>query len=577
MKYELKNERDKNLSLLLQVLKNRGIQEIEHYLTVDDNDILEPTLFPSVEQGAKIYKKHAENNSKTFLLVDADADGYTSSAIIYNYTRRLYPEWVDENWKYFLHDGKQHGLNDCIKYILSNDFKFVIIPDAGSNDHDEIKMLVDAGMDVLIMDHHEADKVDENAIVINNQLCDYPTKSLSGAGIVYKFCQYLDTYLEKDIADDFLDLAAIGMVSDMMDLRDFETHRLVEKGLNNIKNPFVLGIVEKNDFSLKGRLNPHGVSFCISPVVNAVTRVGTLDEKDLLFQAFLENHAYKEIPGNKRGHKGEMTPLVDEAIRVAGNVRSRQNKVRDSKFEKVVDLIESGHLTDNKIIAVCQNEITDDERGITGLIANQTMAKYKRPVLILSPVKHDDGLLYWDGSGRNAPNCGLNDLRSFLASTKQVAMAQGHASAFGISIPQDQFDDFIASTNEALADYDFSTTYQVDAIYSTVDLEASDIISIYKAGDLWTQGIEEPIIAVKDIKVNKDNVFINEKVLKITNPNGISFVKFKPTSEELMLFSTLKDSYTIDVVGTCNYSSFDDTAQIMITDYNLIKNTFWDF
>ena len=152
-----------------------------------------------------------------------------------------------------------------------------------------------------------------------------------------------------------------------------------------------------------------------------------------------------------------------------------------------------------------------------------------------------------------------------------------HASAFGISIPQDQFDDFIASTNEALADYDFSTTYQVDAIYSTVDLEASDIISIYKAGDLWTQGIEEPIIAVKDIKVNKDNVFINEKVLKITNPNGISFVKFKPTSEELMLFSTLKDSYTIDVVGTCNYSSFDDTAQIMITDYNLTKNTFWDF
>lgn len=577
MKYELKNERDKNLTLLLQVLKNRGIKEIEHYLTVDDDDILEPTLFPEMEEGAKLYQRHAEKSSKTFLLVDADADGYTSSAIIYNYSRRLYPDWVDNNWKYFLHDGKQHGLNDCIEYIKSNEFEFVIIPDAGSNDHDEIKELVDLGMEVLILDHHEADKVDENAIVINNQLCDYPTKSLSGAGVVYKFCQQLDNHLDKDIADDFLDLAAVGMVSDMMDLRDFETHRLVEKGLNNIKNPFILAIVEKNDFSLKGRLNPHGVSFCISPVVNAVTRVGTLEEKDLLFQSFLEDHAYKEIPGNKRGHKGEMTPLVDEAIRVAGNVRSRQNKVRDSKFNSIVNLIESEHLTDNKIIAVCQNEISADERGITGLIANQTMAKYKRPVLILSPVKHDDGLIYWDGSGRNAPNCGLEDLRGFLAATEQVAMAQGHASAFGISIPQDQFDDFIAATNEALADYDFSTTYQVDAIYSTLDLDVNDIIAIYKAGDLWTQGIEEPIIAVKDIKVNKDNVFINEKVLKITNPNGISFVKFKPTSEELMLFSTLKDSYTIEVVGTCNYSSFDDSAQIMIMDYNLTKNTFWDF
>lgn len=364
----------------------------------------------------------------------------------------------------------------------------------------------------------------------------------------------------------------------MMDLRDFETHRIVQKGLGNVKNPFLLAIVEKNDFTLKGKLNPHGVSFCISPIINAITRVGTLEEKNLLFQAFLENTAYKEIASNKRGHKGETVQLVDEAIRVTNNVRSRQNKIRDSKIQDIIKQIESEKLYDNKLIAVRQEVLSQNEKGLTGLIANQIMSQYKKPVLILSEVKHEDGKLYWDGSGRNAPNCGLDDLRGLLDSTEQVAMAQGHASAFGISIPQDKFDDFIATTNEALADYDFSTTYKVDAIYSSAELDPNDIISIYQMNDLWTQGIEEPLIAVNNIKLSQENIFINEKILKITDQNtGISYIKFKPTSEEMMTFSTVKFGYTIELVGTCNFSTYDNTPQIMIKDYNLAKNVIWDF
>ena len=145
MHYSLIDKIQNSKSLLTQVLKNRGIKDIEHYLTVTDNDILDPTLFSEMVKGAELFKTHSQNNSKTFLLVDADADGYTSSAIIYNYSRRLFPDWVDNNWKYFLHDGKQHGLGDCLGYILDNEFSFIIIPDAGSNDHEEIKLLVDLG------------------------------------------------------------------------------------------------------------------------------------------------------------------------------------------------------------------------------------------------------------------------------------------------------------------------------------------------------------------------------------------------------------------------------------------------
>jgi single-stranded-DNA-specific exonuclease len=82
-------------------------------------------------------------------------------------------------------------------------------------------------MDILIIDHHKAPKVSECACVINNQLCDYPTKSLSGVGMVYKFCCYLDELLKVNYANEYLDLVAVGMVADMMDLRDFETKHLM--------------------------------------------------------------------------------------------------------------------------------------------------------------------------------------------------------------------------------------------------------------------------------------------------------------------------------------------------------------
>lgn len=104
---------------------------------------------------------------------------------------------------------------------------------------------------MLVIDHHEADKVSENACVINNQLCDYPTKSLSGVGMVYKFCSYLDSLMNKDYAEQFLDLVALGMVADMMDLRDFETRRLVDKGLGQIRNLYFKGMIAKQEYQLK--------------------------------------------------------------------------------------------------------------------------------------------------------------------------------------------------------------------------------------------------------------------------------------------------------------------------------------
>lgn len=108
----------------------------------------------------------------------------------------------------------------------------VITPDSSSNEVAEHISLQAMNIDVIVLDHHEAPHdLTDPAIIVNNHMCDYPNKGLSGVGIVYKFCKVLDSVLKVSYADDFLDLVALGMVADMMDMRELETRYLTWKGM----------------------------------------------------------------------------------------------------------------------------------------------------------------------------------------------------------------------------------------------------------------------------------------------------------------------------------------------------------
>lgn len=265
-----------DLSAVERVLTNRGIElsEIQHYLHPSDKDIFNPTLISNMDVGLKMLITHISQNDKVLIQVDSDCDGFTSSALLINYLNCLFPGFVQNNILYRIHTGKQHGI---IVDTVPNDVKLVIAPDSSSNDYEQHEQLAARGIDVLVIDHHEADHVSKYACVINNQLCDYPTKSLSGVGMVYKFCSYIDQFTGTDYAEQFLDLVALGMVGDMMDLRDIETRHLVVKGIQSLRNPYFKEMVKTQEYSLNkvGGLSPFGISFYIAPMVNATIRVGT--------------------------------------------------------------------------------------------------------------------------------------------------------------------------------------------------------------------------------------------------------------------------------------------------------------
>ena len=564
-----------------QVLVNRGIpyDQINHYLNTTDNDILDPRLIPHLDEGAKMLIKHISQNDKVLIQIDSDCDGYTSAALLMNYLYCLFPSFVNNNISYRVHMGKQHGI---IPDTIPEDVKLVIAPDSSSNDYEAHEYLNLSGVDVLVIDHHEADHISEYACIINNQLCDYPTKSLSGVAMVWKFCCYIDMLLKTDHAQKFLDLVALGLVADMMDVRDFETRRLIDKGLQQIRNPYFRGAIDKDQFHFTNEITPIGVAFYIAPLINATTRVGTQEEKLMLFESMLDFRGYELVPSTKRGCKGQAETRVEQACRNCTNIKSRQTKIRDNSLEKIEQIIVNQNLLSNKILIVQLDDLITD-RNLTGLIANQLMSEYQRPVLILNKIENEDGTITWEGSGRGYDKSRLKDFRGFLENNKYVMYAEGHANAFGIGIKDEDINAFIASTNSSLDGFDFTPIYNVDFIYKADELTPDEVIDIAGMKSLWGQGVEEAEIAVEGIKVHKDNIRIlspdKNPTLKIMLPNGINFMKFRSSEEEYdKLYSEL-GYVTINIVGECERNIWNNkiSPQVMIKDYEIVDRANYYF
>lgn len=431
MEYKVIAPRQDGTSLLEQILLNRGFttkEEINHYLMVDENDLINPLELDNIQDGLKMLAKHIENNSRAVIIVDSDCDGYTSSAILLNYLNRFFPGWVQNNVDYYIHEGKQHGLCDFIDSYdwLAKDINLVICPDSASNDYEYHAILKKYGVDCLILDHHETDGgYSKDACTINNQLSkNYSNKALCGAGVVWQFCRYIDSIMKTSYAIEYEDLAALGLCGDMMDTKYLETHYIMKDGFQRIQNPFFVEMMNRQRYQFEGGITPFGIAFYIVPYINAMTRSGTLEEKTLMFEAMLEWRSDELILSTKRGCKGQVETRHEQAGRTCVNVKSRQKKAQDNSLANIENLIEEENLLDNKLLILRVPEEQVD-KNLAGLIANQLANKYARPTLVLRITQDEDGNILYAGSGRNYTNSKLENFRQFCLDTNCMELAQG--------------------------------------------------------------------------------------------------------------------------------------------------------
>jgi len=466
------------------LLESRGVQDVDNYMNPTPDVVLDPQKLKNIAAGAAMYLRVVKENGRMLLVVDCDMDGFTSATIFYQYTKRMNP---DVQIDYLIHEGKQHGLEDHIDKIMEegSNYDLLVLPDSSSNDIHYHDMLAEIHLPSLIIDHHITDaKLSDNAIVINNQLSpDYSNKELTGAGMVYQFCRYIDQVTgHGNWADDYIDLAAFGIIGDMANILEPENRYFICKGLKNIKNKLLWAFMRKQGYSitrivepsneeLLEAMNPISVAFYIVPLVNAVQRVGSMAEKTRLFEAFLD--ADKMIPSGKRGCKGELDTAGNEAAREATNARSRQNKTLDNVLFTIENKIFKYDLLENKILFIRLEEDDVFPSELNGLVAMKCAAKYKKPTIVAR--LNNQG--YDRGSMRGMNQSALTSFKDFLQSTGCFEYVAGHDNAAGVSIPDASLSKFHAIANEQLKDIDFGENcYDVNFIRDAYAQDLSDII-----------------------------------------------------------------------------------------------------
>lgn len=542
-----------------------------------------------------MFKKHLEAGSKIRFYVDCDVDGFTSSALFINYINEyLIDKYPNISVSYHIPEGKEHGLRTVMKELTGEKIcDLIILPDSSSNDYEEHETLKNLGYDVLVLDHHDAERYSENAIVINNQLSEhYANKAASGVGIVYKFLQFCDIMLGiPGGAEKFIDLVALGEISDMMSMQTEENRYICTAGLTSINNTLFAEIVKKQCYSMfgiaadawtddyyrDGSVTQIKVAFYVTPLINALIRVGTQKEKEMLFLGFIDGN--KMVDSTKRGCKGEKETVAEQATRNCVNARSRQNREKDKAIELLDIQISNNCLDQNKILILNADEL-DVSNTLTGLIAMGIAAKYKKPTMLgrTSP----DGCL--KGSIRGREESALKDFKGFLKESDFMDFVEGHANAAGFSIKSSRVDKLCEYANEKLADINFNEGYyEADFVVSGNYSEIVPmVLDLGKASDLWGQGNDEPVIVVENIVLprNMINVIGSKGDTVKFVFNGMTYMLFKATDfiEQLEMIDKTK-AVTITCAGRANLNHWGGrvTPQIYVDEIDMRVGTIYDF
>lgn len=599
VRYQLINKPNQNFSTIQQILYNRGIAEnkISHYINLSDQDINSFLLLgqQNLKQGLSLLLKAIKTDSNAVIIVDCDCDGYTSAALLINYLYKIFPTWVINNLDWIMHDSKQHGLSDCYQSIIEGNlitnkqYSLVICPDSSSNDYKYHCELYNKGIDTLVLDHHLAPSISDYAVIINNQLSEYPNKELSGVGVVWQFCRYIDSKLNVNLANDFLDLVALGNCGDMMSLRSFETRYLITKGFKkqNIKNPFIDYMIDKNSFPLSKAdyvsSNPDmgctsmGAAFFIVPFVNAITRSGTIEQKNLLFNSMLNHKAFTEVISNKRGHKlGQKEKLILQAIRTVTNVKNRQTRAEDAGLTMLEKMIETNHMLDHKILLFLLEPGQIDPE-IRGLIANKFMAKYQRPCCLLTKTNRN-GKETYEGSMRGYTKTGIDSFKEVLEQCPGVLYVEGHDNAAGLGIEADHVNDFLYKIDQLLEDVSVEPIYRIDYNFNEKENNNQRILDIADMNDYWGQDVDRAYVNI-NFKVTDSNFKVmKSNTLKFSLPNGLSIIKFNGTEEEITRFTTT-GYLEVNAICKCNKNQWNGCVypQLIMQDFEIVDSAKYYF
>lgn len=545
--------------VIARLIRNRDIQdmkEIRSYLYGTLAEIPSPWKMKDMERAVQILQKKITQKKKIRIIGDYDIDGVTATCILLKGLKRLNAN-VDTYIPDRVKDG--YGMHEqLINKALEDGIDTILTCDNGIAAAAEIEYAKKEGLTVIVTDHHDIPFRDTedgriwiipkaDAVVNPKQNdCLYPNKNICGAVVAWKliWALYERLGIDSDEIWDFLELAAIATVGDVMDLQG-ENRIIVKEGLKKLSSTSFEGLkalICVNN--LEGaEITAYHVGFVIGPCINAS---GRLDTAARSLELLLADN-------------------MEDAMKLADDLydlnQSRKAMTEQGK-EQAIQSIEENNLGKDRVLVVY---LPDCHESLAGIIAGRIREAYNKPVFVLT--KGSDGV---KGSGRSIEAYSMYE--ELVKCSDLLTQFGGHPMAAGLSMEEKNVELFRRRLNDncTLTEQDLIPKIMID-VPMPISYLSKKLTEQLKVLEPFGKGNSKPLFAQKNLRAVGIRVFgRNRNVAKmlLIDENGIKMdAVYFGEAQEFVDFVQAHDTISVTYYPEINVFQGRENLQVVIKNY----------
>lgn len=545
--------------VIARLIRNRDIQdmkEIRSYLYGTLAEIPSPWKMKDMERAVQILQKKITQKKKIRIIGDYDIDGVTATCILLKGLKRLNAN-VDTYIPDRVKDG--YGMHEqLIDKALEDGIDTILTCDNGIAAAAEIEYAKKEGLTVIVTDHHDIPFRDTedgriwiipkaDAVVNPKQNdCLYPNKNICGAVVAWKliWALYERLGIDSDEIWDFLELAAIATVGDVMDLQG-ENRIIVKEGLKKLSSTSFEGLkalICVNN--LEGaEITAYHVGFVIGPCINAS---GRLDTAARSLELLLADN-------------------MEDAMKLADDLydlnQSRKAMTEQGK-EQAIQSIEENNLGKDRVLVVY---LPDCHESLAGIIAGRIREAYNKPVFVLT--KGADGV---KGSGRSIEAYSMYE--ELVKCSDLLTQFGGHPMAAGLSMEKKNIELFRRRLNDncTLTEQDLIPKIMID-VPMPISYLSKKLTEQLKVLEPFGKGNSKPLFAQKNLRAVGIRVLgRNRNVAKmlLIDENGIKMdAVYFGEAQEFVDFVQAHDTISVTYYPEINVFQGRENLQVVIKNY----------
>lgn len=415
---------------LAMLMNIRGLDDAAHLREFlgEGEPLSDPFLLKDMDKAAARITRAVDNMEKIAVYGDYDADGVTSTAMLYSY---LETRGADVIFYIPQREGEGYGMNiGAVEYLKEQGVSLIVTVDNGISSVQEVARANELGIDVVVTDHHRPQEILPDAVaVVDAYRPDdtSPYKHFSGVGIAFKLLMALEDGAGdvEDLLEAYSDLAAIGTIGDIVPLTG-ENRTLIRAGLERLSQsdrPGVQALLENAGIAGKA-LTSTNVAFTLVPRINATGRMGAPERAVRLLIS---------------GYEEEAEVLSEEICTDNEERRRVEAEIAEAAF---ADIEAKGYMKDRVVVVDGENW----HHGVIGIVASRVTERCGKPCMIISR-----GETEAKGSGRSIE--GFSLFEAICACGDLLIKFGGHPMAAGITLKSENIEAFRKRINQYAAEH----------------------------------------------------------------------------------------------------------------------------